>query len=242
MKILVMSDIHGNKQALKAVIDKVKVECGVKGCLLLGDNIDYGMHSNEVISTLKYLPFPVLCNICGNHEDAILSSNYERFSSKRGSDSAQYTKSVLSEESWDYIQKEQQSSGVMEFECFGRKCLAVHGSLEDHFWKSIKPGDLLIGYEKYDYVFSGHSHQPHFFEKYYEADNPVRRNMKKTIFINPGSVGQPRNHNPMAQYVILNVETEDVQFCKAEYDIEKEQNTFNDKIDVFYRDRLAVGV
>lgn len=242
MKILIMSDIHGNKEAFHAVLVSVAERHDIKECVLLGDLIDYGMHSNEVIQMVDSLTYPVICNIIGNHENAILRDEYDRFSSERGKVSAKYTKSRLTEKSVQYITKKMNNQGFHEFECDGRKCLAVHGSIEDYFWRSIKPEDALQGYEKYDYVFSGHSHIPHFFEKYYEANNPVYRNKKKTIFINPGSVGQPRNLSPMAQYAVLDVETEELQLCKVKYDIEKEQKAFTDKVDAFYRDRLTVGV
>lgn len=241
MRLLVLSDIHGNKEAFGAVIDNVKQQ-DIDACIILGDMIDYGMHSNEVIQIAKAIPYPVICNIIGNHEDAILRGDYDRFSSERGRLSAKHTKSILTEESVQYITNKMHNQGVLEFECAGKKCLSVHGSLEDYYWKSIRPEDILIVYKKYDYVFSGHSHIPHYFEKYYEESNPTLRNKKKTIFINPGSVGQPRNHNPMTQYVILDIETEEVQFCKVKYDIEKEQKAFTDKVDVFYRDRLTVGI
>ena len=59
--------------------------------------------------------------------------------------------------------------------------------------------------------------------------NTIRRRIEeggtkeKVIFINPGSVGQPRNLNPMAQYAILDMETERVAFEKVKYNIEEEQ-------------------
>lgn len=241
MKFLIISDIHGNKTALQAVIDKIQKD-NIKACILLGDVIDYGMHSNEVIQIIKLMQYPIICNIFGNHEDAVLRDEYNRFSSERGKISAKYTKNTLSKESVYYITNVMDKRGFHEFEYENKKCLAVHGSLEDCFWKNIKPDNVLAEYEKYDYVFSGHSHQPHYFEKYYFTNDSVHRNKKKTIFINPGSVGQPRNHNPMAQYAILDIETEEVQLCKVKYDISKEQEAFTDEIDLFYRDRLSIGI
>lgn len=242
MKILIMSDIHGNEQALKSVLDKVNAEYRIDACFLLGDLIDYGIHSNEVISIIKKLPFPILCNIRGNHEAAALDGDTSRFSSERGRKSLCYTKSILSRESYDYIRMEQKAAGILRFECFGRKCLAVHGSLEDEYWKSIKTEDELTKYREFDYVFSGHSHQPHFVEKFYPAEDAARRNKKKVIFINPGSVGQPRNHNPQAQFAVLDIETEQIVFEKAAYDIKKEQEAYTGQVDEFYKERLETGI
>ena len=242
MKVLIMSDIHGNRAALQAVLDNTKKETNIQACILLGDMIDYGMHSNEVINMVKGLPYPILCNIWGNHENAISTNLYDRFSSDRGRECAKYTRSVLTEDSWRYILKIMTCRGSTEFTCGSRRCLAVHGSLEDQYWSSIKPDQELNGYQNYDYVFSGHSHLPHFFEKYYQTEDIRRRNKRKVIFINPGSVGQPRNLNPMAQYAILDMETERVAFEKVKYDIKEEQRAYHRQVDDFYRERLEVGV
>ena len=87
-----------------------------------------------------------------------------------------------------------------------------------------------------------HSHLPHFFEVFYEADRPAYRNKKKTIFINPGSVGQPRNHNSNAQFALLDTETEEIQLLKTSYDIKKEQSAYTGKVDDFYKVRLEKGI
>ena len=240
MNVLIMSDIHGNIDALERILERVG-SYDVQGCILLGDLIDYGMHSNEVIERLQKLEYPVLCNIWGNHEDAIINENYSRFSSDRGRGSARNTHRCLKESAWEYL-KGMTCSGKSEFECGGKKCLAIHGSKDDYYWKSISPEQNLAEYGEYDYVFSGHSHRAHYFERYYAAQDIKRRNEKKTIFINPGSVGQPRNLNPLAQAAVLNPETEEIYFIKAQYDIKKEQAAFTGEVDSFYRDRLEYGV
>ncbi len=242
MKLLILSDIHANQSAFQSVFDKVSRDPDIKACVLLGDLIDYGMHSNEVIQMAKNLPYKIICNIRGNHEDAIIRNAYDHFSSQRGKNSAQYTNSILNHTSWQYICNEMTDSGKQEFDYNGKKCLAVHGSLEDPFWKSIKPEKELQDYNQYDYVFSGHSHLPHFVEKYYSCEDIKRRNRKKTIFINPGSVGQPRNLNNMAQYALLEIEEEQVLFGKATYNIDLEQSAYHGQVDDFYRERLKWGV
>jgi len=242
MKLLIISDVHGNWEALKSVLTEVEKQMCIEGCILLGDVIDYGMHSNEVVQILRRMPYPVLCNIRGNHEQAVLTDDYTRFSSERGRLCAQYTKSILSPETWDYIRHIMLDNGRAEFCIEGKRCLAVHGSLENIYWKSINASQDLSMYQGYDYVFSGHSHLPHFFEAFYRTDNPVHRNREKTIFINPGSVGQPRNLNPMAQFAVLNTETEEIFMRKVSYDIRKEQTSYIGQVDNFYKERLESGV
>lgn len=241
MKVLILSDIHGNLAAMHAVLQDIKTR-HIDRLILLGDIIDYGPHSNEVVEMLGNLSIPVICNIWGNHENAIINENYESFSTERGKQSAQYTHDNLSELSRKYIQKQMLETGKLEFEICGKKCLAVHGSLQDEFWKAIMPEDSLEDYMIYDYVFSGHSHLPHYFSGYFRTENSATRNKKKTVFINPGSVGQPRNLNPRAQFAILDTESEEVLMASVEYDVKAEQEAFSEEIDAFYKTRLEMGV
>lgn len=241
IKIAIISDIHGNKEAFFRVLLVLKKEM-IDGIICLGDLIDYGMHSNEIIRMMQEIKLPILCNIWGNHEQAIITDSYDRFSSERGRQCARYTRTILDENGWNYITRNMWDAGMAELNVGGKKCLAIHGSLNDMYWKAIKPEQDLKDYLQYDYVFSGHSHLPHYFEVFYPFNNPKTRNKKKTIFINPGSVGQPRNLNPMAQFCILNTATEEVSMLKVPYNICKEQSAYDGQVDVFYKERLATGV
>lgn len=242
MRLLILSDIHGNQAAFQAVLKYIENTYPIDSCALLGDVIDYGMHSNEVVQMLRNLKLPLVCNISGNHENSIMNEDYANFSSERGRQCARYTRSILNDQSWDYIRNVMTDSGMTEFIVDGKKCLAVHGSLENIYWKSIEFDQDISGYKRYDYVFSGHSHLPHFIEIFYETNDPLRRNKKKTVFINPGSVGQPRNQNPMAQFAVLDTQTGEVLMAKTAYDIKREQASYSGQVDDFYRKRLEVGV
>lgn len=240
MKYLILSDIHGNYEALLSV--KNSVPKSADGLIMLGDIIDYGPHSNEVIDLLRNWDIPLLCNIRGNHEQALVCDMMDRFSSDRGRKSSIYVKEHLNDSSWNYLNTCMSDSGCMEFSVNNKKCLAVHGSLDDMYWKSIDSSDELECYRNYDYVFSGHSHIPYIFSKFYKTNDALYRNKKRTLFINPGSVGQPRNHNSCAQYVVWDTDTDAFELKAVKYDIKKEQEAFPSEIDVFYRDRLEIGV
>ena len=239
-KIAILSDIHGNISALKNVLADVG-KMGAERFIILGDVIDYCMHSNEVIEMLKNIDDKVICNIWGNHEYAIMKDDYTRFSSQRGVDCAKYTKSILTEASFDYIGK-MDCKGMKELTIDGKKVLCVHGDMDDHYWSSVRTFSDLSSYKDYDYVLSGHGHRPHCFDEYYEIDDPKMRNRRKCIFVNPGSVGQPRNQNSRAQYCIIDFGTEEITFRKVEYDIQSEMDAFNGKVDDYYRERLRYGV
>lgn len=245
---LIISDIHGNLSALRAVIkDFQKKYCEnrnpIDGIICAGDLIDYGMRSNEVVEYVKQLDIPLVCNVWGNHENAIMNEDYRHFSSERGVECAKNTAKHLTEETKKYIRTRMNSQGREELIIDGKRTLVIHGSFKDAMWKALKPEDGREEFEKYaeyDLVISGHSHFPHMFEQYFTCDNPATRNKKKTIFINPGSVGQPRNINNRAQYAVIG----DGRICmeSVEYDIALEQSLFDGSVDVFYRNRLETGV
>ena len=132
--------------------------------------------------------------------------------------------------------------GIFSFNIDDLHCLAVHGSLDDPYWKPILPENVSGNYGLYDVVFSGHSHYSHMFTKFYETNAPETRNKHAVLFINPGSVGQPRNHHPEAQYVIFSSDSLSVNLRSVAYDIKKTMSFFTNDVDVFYRDRLMRGI
>jgi putative phosphoesterase len=239
-RIAILSDIHGNLFALEKVIDDFK---DIDSIILLGDLIDYGMQSNEVVEFIRDNLSPkIICNIWGNHEKVILTEDFNHFSSQRGVDSAKFTLLQLTNDSKDYLNSKLTKEGKFEFELNRKKVLAVHGSLDDYYWKSIFSDNLNGDYSNYDIVLSGHSHYPHVFQKFYEADNPELRNKKSVLFLNPGSVGQPRNHNPNAQYAVLDTKTMEIELKSVEYPKNKAMELFDGNVDDFYRKRLERGI
>lgn len=241
-KIAILSDIHGNLHALKEVINDLNSH-DIDSIVLLGDLIDYGMQSNECVDLIrKEFSSRVICNIWGNHENAILTGDFNHFSSQRGVQSAQFTASQLNDDVKDYLNDELVREGRLEFMIDDYRVLAIHGSLVDNYWKAIFPDNLNGEYSDFDIVFSGHSHYPHVFQKFYEADNPDMRNKKSVLFINPGSVGQPRNHNPNAQYAVLDSETLAVELKSVEYPVKDAMDLYDGSIDEFYQTRLKNGI
>ena len=80
------------------------------------------------------------------------------------------------------------------------------------------------------------------FTRFYDHADPERRNKHAVLFINPGSVGQPRNHNPAAQYALLDTRTMAVVLRAVPYDVEAAMASYDGSVDDFYRARLKTGV
>ena len=244
MRIALLADIHANVTALQAVLADIEQTGSADAFALLGDLVNYGPRPNEAIDIIRTLPRQkVLVNLWGNHEYSIFSGSLQRFATDRGRSVLQYTNSILTQESKDYLDKEMDHNGTCSKEIENNRFLFMHGSMDDPFWGKF--GIEGINDERFapfDYVVSAHSHVPHYVEYFFASDNQEYRNRKRTIFINPGSVGQPRNHNPYAQYGILDTETGSFEHRSVWYDIEKEQALFDERVDSFYKERLKKGI
>jgi len=235
MKIAVFSDIHANLTALETALFHAEQNYNNIKFINLGDCIDYGMRPNETINRLLSIQTRTLVNIKGNHERALLGYEKEKFSSKRGIDANNYTNSILDKASKHFISE--MMDEFREIEIDGKKILCVHGDLSDIYWGKMCNDELLnVNYSKYDFVLSGHTHIPslrNFINK---------EKTHKTVFINPGSIGQPRNLNPNCQYCVIDTLTSSVEFHSLNYDIQTEARLYKNEIDLYYRDRLYKGI
>lgn len=245
-RLIILSDIHGNLTALEAVIADFEARGYLPQALaILGDNINYGMRPNEVVARLKKLArkYPVAVNIFGNHEKALFDGDDSRFSTDRGRQVLEYTRRSLTAESCEYLQSLTHEGSVECVTSSGARVLFIHGSPADPFWGKLGRS-TAVGeeYARYDFVLSGHSHIPHLIEHFFAAEAPEFRNKKRTIFLNPGSVGQPRNHNPRAQYLYADFASETFHFNSVEYDVAAEQALFTPEVDPFYSRRLTNGI
>ncbi len=243
MKIAILSDIHANLNALNSVLEDMRKSHPVDAYVLLGDIVNYGMRPNETILQLEQLDKTILGNIWGNHECALVDdAQLPHFATDRGRNALTYMRNILSEHSKQYMEQ-MTKEGYAELEIDGKKILLVHGNMKDVYWGKMTDAEQHDEcYKKYDYVLHGHSHVPQYNEVFYADENSELRNKKKTVFINPGSVGQPRNYNPRAQYAIWNTETGECQLLSVAYDIAYEQSLFPKEINPFYKQRLNKGI
>ena len=242
MKLAILSDIHANLTAYKTVIEEINRR-GADKFVLLGDLINYGMRPNEVVEMTRQMDDRFVAKIWGNHEKAVMDNDTTRFATDRGRAVLHYTQKNLSQNSLDFLNDKMDKNGTCSLEIDGKSFLLVHGILGDPYWGKFTPAELCREeYAQFDFVLTAHSHVCHYFEVLFKADSPSTRNKKKTIFINPGSVGQPRNINPCAQFGILDTQTTEYTHVSVPYDFRSEQELYTDDVDVFYKDRLTLGI
>ena len=113
MRIAFLADIHANVTALQAVLSDLQRQEPVDAYVLLGDLVNYGPRPNETIDIIRALPKDkVLVNLWGNHEYSVFGGSLDRFATDRGRSVLQFTNSILTKESKDYLDRELEHSGT----------------------------------------------------------------------------------------------------------------------------------
>ncbi|MFW5953626.1 MAG: metallophosphoesterase family protein [Candidatus Natronoplasma sp.] len=200
MKTLLISDIHGNYEALRTVLEKEdhdQIYC-------MGDIVDYGPSPEKCIQELSDKADVV---IRGNHDNAVATGancgcSYEI--KDLSEEVRSITKKDLSEESMEYLQDlpfEEEEDGLF----------FTHASKGDlyKYLKTDTPEKEFIDFFEVDQdtVLLGHTHIP------------MDRKINEKRFINPGSLGQPRDGDPRAAYAVL--KEGEIEFKRQEYDVKK---------------------
>ncbi|MRS03181.1 metallophosphoesterase [bacterium] len=222
MRILVISDIHGNLTALEAVL---KSAGNVDQTWCLGDLVGYGPDPNECIDKIKVIPN--LTCLIGNHDSAALGQIDLQAFNQDARVSISWMKSKLKADSLKFLRSMSDKKVVEEI-------TLVHGSPRDPIWEYML--DVHTAAENFGYIekkicLVGHTHIPITFSlqkdgltidwEMVEAGQIYRLNKK--CFLNPGSVGQPRDHDPRAAYAFLDTERNTWQPMRIEYDVESVQ-------------------
>jgi predicted phosphodiesterase len=214
MKILILSDIHGNYSALQAVLG---AESGIQGFLCLGDLVDYGPQPIECVSwaiSERGLGW----FLQGNHDWAVARDQKPRCSEPYkhlAEVTRQFTRNVLGEHGVEFLGS---LSPTMAFELDGHRCMACHGTPLDPLFRYFNYTDpKTVQLEVHaagapDFLFLGHTHLPCDIRSF------------GTRIVNPGSVGQPKDENPAAAYAVWN--SGHIELKRTPYDIEAVARAF----------------
>ena len=227
MKFAVVSDVHGNLEALKAV------EAEMQGAevFCLGDLVGYGADPIEGIVRVRGRGAK---SIMGNHDDAAVTWDTSHFN-PRAAMSSIWTRRQLTEDSLGYLRGLPLDRRVA-FE--GVPVYFAHGSPDDRLWEYVDPrthSDLFAHYldrAKASLIGLGHTHMPY-----------VWKEGMRTVF-NPGSVGQPRDGDWRASFAVVTVEGKDVavEIRRVEYDVENAARKIREAgLPPSHADRLATG-
>jgi putative phosphoesterase len=217
MKFAIIGDIHSNKYALQSVLEDIQKK-DVDFILSTGDLVGYLTHPNEVIHMLRDSN---VLSIMGNHDERVAESNPIKIEAIQKisldevfrKDSLAFTNFEITSNNRAYLKN---LPKYLRLSCNGFQLLMVHGSprkIDEYLYPD---GEKLIEISKSiaeDIIISGHTHAPYHLIK----------NGKH--FINPGSVGKPKDRRYEATYMNLNV-TDQIQsnIVQVDYPIEAQIN------------------
>lgn len=247
----VISDIHANLEALETVLADIE-QRGVTEIVCLGDVLGYGPNPRECLDLVRER-----CHVClmGNHDHAVL---FEPCNFNLPAERACYwTRGLLEQEEdkelrnarWRFLgglPVRHQDSDILCVHASPRRPINEYIFPEDVF---TNPQKVIANFERLDrrICFIGHTHQPGVFldDPYFDPpnelpDSPFFEIEDERAIINVGSVGQPRDRDPRASFVLvhrredalgdcpeslvaaaLSCSIEQIEFVRVEYDIEK---------------------
>jgi predicted phosphodiesterase len=220
--LLVLADVHANVHALRAVLEDAR---GLYDQVIFcGDAVGYGAAPNECLSLLAELP--LVCAVRGNHDRAVLVGNGEDFS-ELAAEAVSWTVGRLGQAERRWLEALPEGPLALEPDL-----LVCHGHPVDEDlyilgWPLVRsaleaaPGALGL---------HGHTHLP---AAWWESPGspqgltgglPLREEARipagVAAAVNPGSVGQPRDGDPRAAYLLLEPEERRIQWRRVSYDWE----------------------
>jgi len=219
-----ISDIHGNLEALEAVLSELE---GVEGFLCLGDIVGYGADPSACVARMRELRN--LTCIAGNHDLAAVGRYDLNWFNPLARVAIEWTSQQLTPEERSYL-------GSLPLTVELGEAIAVHGSLPEpmEYITTLQEARKCFDAMSGSLVFVGHTH----VAEYYRVAGNTRLPEQVPLFsggqvslepemrhiINPGAIGQPRDGNPKASFGVWNVEAGTVETRRVSYDIARAQD------------------
>ena len=202
MQIALFADIHANLPALEKALAVSRDE-GVEWFMVAGDLLGFYPFPGEVIDAVKERLAHRACIVIGNHDQKVVTGEEfpESFSATI---TARWQRTVLNKEQLSFVRGLPQK---IYYNMIGYQFLIVHGSpwfpLSERITSTeqIKPINA-------DIVVFGHTHRPALMKK------------DRILWVNPGSVGQPRDGDPRGSMAIIKLPELEVRFIRFHYEIE----------------------
>ena len=240
MRIAVLSDIHSNLPALDAVL----ADAGpVDGIWLLGDVVGYGPDPDGVIDRLRDTGAQ---GVRGNHDAAAIGGSEIDWFNPDARRAMEWTRTAISPASVAWLRDLPERRSL-------DGCELVHGSPREPLWEyvtslSIARDNLALLHEPIG--LHGHTHVPVAFIEEGErvegrtpADGASLRLDGRRALVNPGSVGQPRDGDPRASYMVLDPSAGSMTWHRVAYDVEPVQAAMRAAgLPGFLISRLSIGL
>jgi predicted phosphodiesterase len=221
MRIALLSDVHGNLPAFEAVLADVRAE-GVDAIWCLGDLVGYGAQPDDCVALAREH-----CDVClaGNHDLVVTEAIPIAEFSPSAATAALWTRENISAETLDFLRERNPSAPELEPSLY-------HASPRDPIWEYVLSAwqaeecmDAMNG----RVAVVGHSHVALWFSR--DADGELHGDQagagekadaaKGEWLLNPGSVGQPRDGDPRAAWLLLDREGWTATWRRVEYPIDE---------------------
>jgi predicted phosphodiesterase len=242
MRVAVVSDIHSNLHALEAVLAAIDAEAPDE-LWCLGDLVGYGPRPNECCAVVSER-----ADIClaGNHDLAVRGTiDLAEFHGDAGL-AAKWTRQVLDPQ-WQALLERLEPEGT------AHGVALYHGSARDPIWEYVLDDEAALAtLELADspLVLVGHSHVA--LRVVQSGDDleggvaPAGTELEVAgihALLNPGSVGQPRDGDPRAAYLLLDLDAQQASFRRVEYDVARTQQEMQDAgLPAMLAGRLELGM
>jgi diadenosine tetraphosphatase ApaH/serine/threonine PP2A family protein phosphatase len=241
MKIAIISDVHANLEALEVALRDIEKQ-GAEKIHFLGDVVGYGCNPNECVDLInRHCEIKLL----GNHDFAALGLESTTGFNQVAAASITWTQTELSEASREILADFDMKATFLDY-------LLVHSTPgKPENWNYIlNKNQAIVEFDNFSETacFIGHSHLPIVY--YREPDETVRSSSKQSLelapenryIINVGSIGQPRDNDPRASYLLLDTDRKRIKYRRIEYDIDKTQAKMRKAmLPEFLIERLSFG-
>jgi len=221
MKLAIISDIHANYEALDAVLQDIENK-NVDQIICLGDIVGYGPDPMRCVTRIQSLGCPV---IRGNHDHDAANDRVLDNLNDTARLSLEWTRNQLSQAQRDWL-------GNLPFSRRVGRFAITHSSLDEpeawHYIRDLSDAERCLNLQNVPLCFIGHTHLPGFFEQkggIVHTSRPGSHVLDddSKILINVGSVGQPRDGDMRASYVIFDRVKRTVDFQRVDYEVAKTQ-------------------
>jgi diadenosine tetraphosphatase ApaH/serine/threonine PP2A family protein phosphatase len=219
MRVAIISDIHGNSQAFTAVLRDI-AGSSVEEIWCLGDLVGYGAEPDACVELAR--EHTAVC-LAGNHDLAVVGEVPIEDFSRAASDAVRWTQEVMSAEHLEFLGG-LAPSGTRE--AVG----LYHASPRDPVWEYVLSSllaDVCLDAQSDRICLVGHSHVALSFDRPDGGATTGELRDEGTDLdisggewlLNPGSVGQPRDGDPRAAWLLIDLDAQRAQFKRCEYDI-----------------------
>jgi predicted phosphodiesterase len=241
VRIAIFSDIHGNLEALEAVLaDMEKQNVQEKVCL--GDIVGYGPDPAKCLELVREIGCPI---VQGNHDQGSVESNEDPSFNTYAKAGLEHTRKQLNEEQKEFLVR-------LPMKIEGDGSTFVHASLYDKepWFYICDKGDVAchFEYQTQPVCFCGHTHKPVVWRQTKGKAQelpftpPFTLDPDSKYLINVGSVGQSRTLNPDASYVIFDTIARMIEYRLVPYDFKKTQKKIiRAGLPRYLAQRLALG-